>query len=91
MNRKLNYNIENLISNYRNYLKQKKKIDKELFNPYEYKKVKNENKRLKNELLIIHSGNSEDYKLEEIKKWFSNNRNNISYGAGIELNEILND
>jgi len=85
---KLNYNIENLISNYRNYLKQKKKIDKELFNPYEYKKVKNENKRLKNELLIIHSG---DYKLEEIKKWFSNNRNNISYGAGIELNEILND
>ena len=88
---KLNYNIENLIGNYRYYLKQKKIIDKESLNIYEYEKVKNENRRLKNELLTIHSGNSENYKLEEIKIWFSNNRNNISYGAGIELNEILND
>jgi hypothetical protein len=88
---KLKYNIENLISNYRNYLKQKKKIDKEILNIYEYEKVKNENKRLKKELLIILSGNSEDYKIEEIKKWFNNNKNNISYAAGLELNEILND
>ncbi len=87
---KLKYNIEKLISNYRNYLKQKKKIDKENLNIYEYEKVKNENKKLKKELLIILSDNSEDYKLEEIKKWFSNNKNNISYGAGIELCSILN-
>jgi len=86
---KLNYNIENLVGNYRYYLKQKKKIDKENLNIYEYEKVKNENKRLKKELLIILSCNSEDYKIQEIKVWFNNNMNNISYKAGIELNNIL--
>ena len=29
-------------------------------------------------------------KIEKIKKWFNDNKNNISYEAGIELNGILN-
>tara|TARA_Y100001970_G_C14021914_1_gene743989 strand:- start:341 stop:982 length:642 start_codon:yes stop_codon:yes gene_type:complete len=88
---KLNYDINSLLNNYKIYLKTQKNLDKKYFNLYEYEKVKNENKRLKNELLIILSGNSKDYKLEEIKKWFGDNKNNISYGAGIELNEIINN
>ena len=87
---KLNYDINTLINNYKICLKTQKNIDKQYFNLYEYEKVKNENKRLKKELLIMYSNSTCDYKLEEIKKWFGNNKNNISYGAGVELNNILN-
>lgn len=91
---KLKYNIEHLISNYRNYLKKKTKIEnffikseinKEDIYSYEYEKIKIENKELKKKLII----SSDNYKIKEIKEWFTNNKNNISYSAGIELNEIL--
>lgn len=34
---------------------------------------------------------TEGEKIEKIKKWFDENIDNISYGAGIKLNEILNN